>query len=169
MFVLGFVMAREDGIGGFVRRHLTPIRIIALPIVIGSVFVVMQGWWLDPTKVPEPKLFFLLSKTYVTPARIIQFLALVAVMSVTYPYIRKAAPWLVDFLSMFGRNSLYVFCVGSILSLAGQIIRSLYRGDFVVDTVVVILGIAIMAVTAWLPEWRESLKARPALRSASSS
>jgi hypothetical protein len=75
VFVLGFVMAREDGIGGFVRRHITPIRIVALPIVIGGIFVVRYGWWFDPTKVPQPKLFFLLSKTYETPPRIIQFLA----------------------------------------------------------------------------------------------
>ena len=160
VFVLGFVMAREDGIGGFVRRHLTPIRIIALPIVIGGVFMMKYGWWFDPTKVPQPKLFFLLSKTYVTPPRIIQFLALIAVMSVIYPYIRKVAWWLVDFLSMFGRNSLYVFCVGSILSLTGQIIHFLFRGSFAIDTVVVVLGIAIMAVSAWLPEWSESSKAR---------
>ncbi len=55
-----------------------------------------------------------------------------------YPYIRWVVPWLVDFLSMLGRNSLYVFCVGSILSLAGQIVRFLYRGNIGVDTVVVI-------------------------------
>ena len=78
---------------------------------------------------PQPKLFFLLCKTYVTPPRIIQFLALIALLSVTYPYIRRYAPWLVDFLSMFGRNSLYVFCVGSVLSLAGQIVRFLYQGN----------------------------------------
>jgi hypothetical protein len=169
VFVLGFVMAREDGVGGFVRRHITPIRILALPIVIGAVFVVRYGWWFDPTKVPQPKLFFLLSKTYETPPRIIQFLALIAVMSATYPYIRKVAWWLVDFLSMLGRNSLYVFCVGSILSLAGQIVRFLYQGNIVVDTLVVVLGIAIMAFTAWLPEWRESLRVRHGTRLPASS
>jgi hypothetical protein len=169
VFVLGFVMAREDGIGGFVRRHIVAIRWIALPIVIAGLFVALYGWWPDPTKVPQPKLFFLLSKTYVTPPRIIQFLALIALMSVTYPYIKAVASWLVDFLSMFGRNSLYVFCVGSILSLSGQIIRNLYRGNIYIDTAVVICGIAIMAITAWLPEWRESLKARPGSKLAPSS
>jgi hypothetical protein len=164
VFVLGFVLAREDGLGGFARRHLLAIRLISLPIVIGSVIIVRHGLyslWPDPTKVPEPKLFFLFSKTYVTPPRIIQFLALIAVMSVTYPYIKRFASWLVEFLSLLGRNSLYVFCVGSILSLAGQIIRFLYRGNIYIDTAVVICGIAIMAFTAWLPEWRESYKARP--------
>jgi hypothetical protein len=168
VFVLGFVMAREDGVGGFARRHVVPIRLVALPIVAVGLFVVLYDWWPDPTTVPQPKLFFLLDKTYVTPPRIIQFLALIAVMSVTYPAIRRFVPWLVEFLSMLGRNSLYVFCVGSVLGLAGQIIRFLYQGNIYIDTAVVICGITIMAFTAWLPEWRESIKASsgaPAVRS----
>jgi hypothetical protein len=169
VFVLGFVMAREDGVGGFVRSHIVVIRWIALPIVLLGLVVVFTGWWPDPTKVPQPKLFFLLSKTYVTPPRIIQFLALIALMSVTYPYIRRYAAGLVDFLSMLGRNSLYVLCIGSILSLAGQIVRYLYQGNIVIDTVVVVAGVSIMAFTAWLPEWRERIKAGSAARPAPAS
>ena len=169
VFVLGFVLAREDGVGGFARRRIVPIRVLALPIVAAGLFVVLYDWWPDPTKVPQPRLFFLLSKTYVTPPRIIQFLALIAVMSVTYPYIKRFVPWLVDFLSMLGRNSLYVFCAGSVLGLAGQIIRFLYRGNIYSDTAVLVCGVAIMALTAWLPEWRESIKASSGTRSASSS
>jgi hypothetical protein len=62
-------------------------------------------------------------------------------------------------MSMLGRNSLYVFCVGSILSLSGQIIRFVYQGNIYSDTAVVVCGIAIMALTAWLPEWREDIRA----------
>jgi len=164
IFVLGFVLAREDGIGGFVRRHIVAIRIIALPIVIVCAIISVYSLWPDPTKLPRPRLFFLLGKTFATPPRTIQFLALIAVMSVTYPYIERFASWLVDFFSMLGRNSLYVFCVGSILSLAGQIIRFLYQGNIVIDTAVVVCGIAIMAFTAWLPEWRESIKERTGSR-----
>ena len=87
---------------------------------------------------PQPRLLFIVDKTYVTPLRLIQFLAVVALFSATYPYIRRWASWLADFGSMLGRNSLIVFCVGSLLSLAGQITRFVYRGDIVVDTVVVI-------------------------------
>ncbi len=162
VFVLGFVMARPAGIGGFVRRHIVPIRLLALPVLAMGLLVVFYGIWPDPTRMPQPRLFFVIDKTYVTPARVIQFLALVAVMSAAYPYIERWARGLVDFLAMFGRNSLYVFCVGSILSLAGQIVRFVYRGDIVVDTVVVVLGIAIMAFTAWLPEWRERIKGQRA-------
>jgi hypothetical protein len=158
IFVTGFVMAREDGAGGFVRRHITPIRIVALPLLLFATGVVLFRWWPDPTTLPQPRLFFIFSKTYNSPARIIQFLALISVMSFTFPYIRRYASRLVDYLSMLGRNSLYVFCVGSILSLSGQIIRFFYKGNFYVDTVVVICGIAIMTLTAWLPEWRDSFR-----------
>jgi hypothetical protein len=168
IFVLGFVLARDDGIAGFARRHILPIRVVALPIVAVGLFVNLYDWWPDPTTLPNPKLFFLLSKSYNTPPRIIQFLALIAVMTAIYPYIRRFAPWVVNFLSGFGRNSLYVFCVGSILSLAGQIIRFLYQGNIYVDTAVVICGISIMALTAWLPEWRENIKEGSAGRTAQS-
>lgn len=159
IFVLGFVMAREDGIGGVVRRHIFAIRLVAVPIVVFGFFVSQYNIWPDPTKVPQPKLFFLLSKTFVTPPRVFQFLALILVVSLAFPYIRRFASWLVEFLSMLGRNSLYVFCVGSVMSLAGQILRFLYKGNIYIDTAVLVCGVAIMALTAWLPEWRESIKA----------
>jgi hypothetical protein len=160
VFVLGFVLARDDGVGGFVRRHIVAIRWIALPIVLVALLCMLTGWWWDPTKVPRPRLFFLIDKAFVTPPRLIQFLALIAVMSATYPYILRASKSVVDFLSMLGRNSLYVFCVGSILSLVGQIIRYIYQGNFFIDTAVVVCGIAIMALAAWLPEWRETIRGR---------
>lgn len=160
LFVLGFVLARDDGIGAWVRRNIVAIRWVALPVVLAGLAFVLSGWWPDPTKIPQPRLFFLIDKSFMTPPRLIQFLALIAVMSATYPYIRRYASQLVVFLSMLGRNSLYVFCVGSILSLAGQILRYIYQGNFFIDTAVVVCGIAILAFTAWLPEWREQVRKR---------
>jgi hypothetical protein len=160
VFVLGFVLARPEGLGGFVRAHIVPIRWIGLVVVVALLIIDKGGLWYDPTTAPRPRLLFLLDKTYVTPIRLIQFLALIAVFSVAFPYIRRVVPWLVSFCALLGRNSLYVFCMGSILSLTAQIIRSVYRGSLVVDTVLVAAGIAIMAFTAWLPEWRESIRQR---------
>jgi len=164
VFVLGFVMARENSAGGFVRRHIVPIRWLSLPIVAVSAYFVWNRMWPDPTLMPRPVLLFIADKTYVTPMRLVQFLALIALFSASYPFIKRWVPRFVDFNSMLGRNSLIVFCVGSILSLAGQITRFVYRGDIVVDTVVVILGIAIMALSAWLPEWREQVRSRSSAR-----
>ncbi|MBS0245776.1 MAG: OpgC domain-containing protein [Proteobacteria bacterium] len=172
LLVLGFTMARpDDGIGALARRHIRTLRIVAVPIVILGVLVAVFDWWPDPTNMPEPKLFFIADKTYVTPIRLIQFLSLVAVFSLAFPTIRKAAdlPYigaaigrLIGMLAMLGRNSLYVFCVGSLLSLMGQIFRFYYRGSVTIDTAVVILGIIIMAFTAWLAEIRERWRPAPA-------
>jgi hypothetical protein len=160
VFVLGFVLAKDSGLGGVVRRHIVAIRIAGALIVVFAALVVVNNWWHDPTKMPEPRLLFILSKTHVTPIRLIQFLALVAAFSIAFPYIQRVVPRLVDVLSMLGRNSLAVFCMGSLLSLGGQIARFVWRGYGGVDTVVVIVGCLIMVVTAWLAEWRDRAKAR---------
>ncbi|HZL31706.1 MAG TPA: OpgC domain-containing protein [Pseudolabrys sp.] len=170
LLVLGFVMAKDNaGPGLWVRRHIVAIRTAAIPIVILGAFVVLLDWWPDPTDVPNPKLFFIVDKTFVTPIRLIQFLAVVAVFSLAFRYIRRAAEWpylgavvgsLIGMFAMLGRNSLYVFCVGSLLSLSAQIVRFDLRGTVGIDTAVVVLGIVIMALTAWIAESRQ--RSRPA-------
>ena len=154
IFVLGFSMSRERGPGGWVKRNILWLRLASAPIVV---FLGVMGWfnlWWDPTKVPEPRLLFLIGKTFVTPVRLIQFMALIALMSAAYPYIVRVSPGLVSFLSRLGRNSLPVFCVGSVLSLAGQIVRFAYGGGLIVDTLLVGSGIAVLSLVAWLAEWR---------------
>jgi hypothetical protein len=89
--------------------------------------------------------------------RLIQFLALVAIFSAAYPTITRYANWLAEGFSTLGRNSLNVFCVGSLLSLSGQIVRYLYSGSLTVDTIVVAVGIGILWITAWMSEWRQRL------------
>jgi hypothetical protein len=174
LLVLGFTLARPDfGPGAFVRRYIVPLRVLALPIVILGLLVALLGWWPDPTKVPSPKLFFIADKTYVTPIRLIQFLSLVAVFSILFPYIRWLAdlPYLrrpvmglIGLLAMLGRNSLYVFCIGSLLGVLAQIVRYYYRGSVGSDTAVVICGILVMAFTAWLAELRQRARPAPSAR-----
>ncbi|KAB2919542.1 MAG: OpgC domain-containing protein [Hyphomicrobiaceae bacterium] len=158
IFVLGFSLSRNEGLGAFVRCHIRTIRIISLPVVLFAAAIVVFSWMPDPTKLPEPKLLFLNGKSFLTPMRLIQFLALAAVFSATYPLIARALPWLCPFLSILGRNSLYVFCVGSLLSLTGQLIRYLYSGSFAVDTIIFVVGIGLLWLTAWTSEWRERQK-----------
>ena len=157
VFVLGFVLAREDGVGGFARQNIGVIRWFSLPIVLVSALIVWFGWWADPAT-PQPRLLFISDKTYATPIRLVQFLALVAIATTIYPAIKRAVPSVVEFLSLLGRHSLPVFCVGSILSLAGYITRFAYGPDLVVDTLVVVSGIAIMALTAQLAEWHQQMR-----------
>lgn len=156
IFVLGFVIARKDGvIGEFLRRNISVLRIIGFVVIAIGLYFSLADKLPDPTTVPRPRLFFIADKTYMTPIRLFQFLALVAVFSGVYPYIEPTVPRIARFFALLGRNSLQVFCVGSLLSLAGQITRFVWEGYFSVDTIVVIFGVSVMALTAWLNEWRD--------------
>ena len=155
----------------WVRRYIVWMRILALPIVISchAGRAVRLAVRIRPT-CRSRKLFFMLDKTYATPLRLIAVpvagggifarLPLYPLAAPTLPYARYVVDPLIRMLAMLGRNSLYVFCVGSLLSLTGQVIRFFYRGTVGVDTAVVISGIIIMAFTAWLAELRQ--RARPA-------
>lgn len=155
VFVLGFSCAGSDGLGGWARRHIAMLRWIGLPVVVFAACVVWFDLWPDPTRLPEPRLFFIGQKTFVTPIRLIQFLALVAVMSAAYPTIALWAGPLDAYLSLLGRNSLNVFCVGSLASLAAQILRFTARGGVGVDTAIVLGGIVLLGLTAWVSEWSD--------------
>lgn len=154
VFVLGFLMARETGLGAFVRENIGIIRRVAIPIVIAGLLMRQFDWWPDPTRVPDPIMFFIVDKAYVTPLRLLNFLSLAAMFSVVYPYLDVVTPRLTVFLSKLGRNSLNVFCVGSVLSLLGQIIRFIYDGNLLADLLIVTIGITLLAFTAWVSEWR---------------
>jgi hypothetical protein len=161
IFVLGFILAKgNSGPGAFVRHHIGTARAMAVPMVAASALVVLFDWWPDPVSLPEPRLLFINGKTFLTPIRVTQFLALVAVFSAAYPYLAAVMPRLADFLSMLGRNSLYVFCVGSVASLLGQILRFVLGGGFAVDTILLVSGLAVMGATAWVAEWQERSRAR---------
>lgn len=157
IFVLGFVLSRDEGLGGYVRRNINRVRLVAAPILLAGILIIVFDAFPDPTKVPEPKLLFVNGKSFLTPMRLIQFLALAAVLSAIYPAIARYARGLAEGLSKLGRNSLNVFCVASLLSLGGQIVRFLYSGSMAVDTIVVAVGIGLLWLTAWMSEWRQRL------------
>jgi hypothetical protein len=161
IFVLGFLIAAPaGGVGAFARRHRRVLRIVAIPFVVAGGLAAWFHYSPSPMRVPDPKLFFLFDKTFLSPARLIHAIALVALFAGSFRYIARVIPPLAGYLSMLGRNSLNVFCVGSVLSLAGQIARFEYGGGIGTDTVVIIIGIVALGVTGWVSEWRDRLRAR---------
>jgi hypothetical protein len=166
IYVFGFLLGGEDGLGAAARRFRKLVWWAALPIVLVGVAVAVTDFSPDPIAVPAPKLFFLFDKTYLSPARLVHSLALIAFMGGSYKWIRLWAPSPSNFLTLLGRNSLNVFCVGSLLSLMGQILRFLYGDLVAADAAVAILGILIMGVVAWASEWPNRLRASLAKHSA---
>ncbi len=158
IFVLGYLVARDEGLGAFARRHWSVLQVVAWPIVIASAVMMVFDLKPDPTRLPEPKLLFADVKSFQTPVRLIQFLSLVVVVSSVHGAIFVRLPTVFAVLAKLGRHSLPVFCVGSILSLASQIARFVYKGSFALDCAILIVGVSMLMLTAWLAEWPRSAK-----------
>lgn len=159
IYVLGFLLAGEDGIGGLARRHRAILRWLALPVVVLGVAAGIFDFSPNPVDLPEPKLFFTFDKTFLSPARLFHSLALTAIFAGTFKIIGRWIPRLPSFLCLLGRNSLNVFCTLSLLSLSGQIFRYIYGGHVASDAFIVILGVLLMGFIAWAAEWRDRMRA----------
>src|SRR5438552_5044490 len=71
IFVLGFALSRNEGLGSVVRRNIVPIRYAAAPVVLVTAVLVWFNWFPDPTTLPEPRLLFLNGKSFLTPMRLL--------------------------------------------------------------------------------------------------
>jgi len=158
IYVLGFLLAGGDGIAAFARRNRRWLRLAAVPILGLGAAVAILNYSPEPIDVPDPKLFFVFDKTFLSPARLIHALALAAFFAGSYQAIARWMPRSCVYLAMLGRNSLNVFCVASLLSLAGQIFRYVYEGRIAGDAMIVMIGIIIMGFVAWVSEWRDRLR-----------
>ena len=154
VFVLGYMTADRRGPAAALRRHKDALRWLGVAGVAVGLAIGLTDYAPDPLAVPEPKLFFMFDKTFATPARILHLLALVALFNGLYNYIEAWISPLARFFSMLGRNSLYVFCVGSLVALASQFGRFVMGGSILVDSLVLLMGIICMGMTAWVVEWR---------------
>lgn len=157
VFVFGFAIGGDTAgsCGRWCRENVAALRLVALPVLIAGALMVTYHYLPDPARVPSPKLLFIAEKSDVTPLRLAHFLAAVAVFSAAFPWLAPRLPRLVGALSLLGRHSLQVFCTGSLLSLGGQILRFTLRGGLLLDTLLVVVGVSLMALVAWLADHRK--------------
>ncbi len=158
IYVLGFLLGGDDGLGALARRSHKMLWWLALPIVLLGMIAARTNFSPDPIAVPDPKLFFLFDKSFLSPARLIHSLALTALFAGSFKTISIWLPRCSKFLNLLGRNSLNVFCAASLLSLIGQITRFEYGGLIATDAVIIIIGVLVMGMVAWVSEWRERLR-----------
>ncbi len=159
IYVLGFLAAgRTTDLGAFARRHLTALRWVAVPMLVLGL-VVASTRYFPALPLPRLNLFFtVFDKTFMSPDRLFSVLAIILVGGGIFGVLNRWLPSVGRFLSLLGRNSLQVFCAGSLLSLCGQIVRFIYGGRLVTDVVLFIVGVGIMALVAWMVEWRTRSK-----------
>jgi len=155
-FVLGYVLARPKQVMDFIESKRTEFRVLGLVLTSVGLWLAIIQWAPNPFELPEPRLFFMNDKTSLSPMRILHMLGLVMLFGGLFDWVSRWSGF--RFISgpfcLLGRNSLHVFCAGSLLSLAGQIVRFTTPAGLVIDTLVLLIGVAAMLAIAWGNEWR---------------
>lgn len=157
LFLFGAALGRMKSVKGAV--YFTNPKLIAvawLIVIIG--LVVQTGWTLhifDPTTTEWSDYSLLaLDKTDLSPPRLINALASLLVVSTL---VKSDAPLLTSRYSwplmVCGRHSLYIFCLGILLSALGHWVIAEFYGDFWPQTFVMLSGMVIMVLAAAFIEW----------------
>ena len=126
----------------------------AVAIVAVGAVIVWIDYRPDPMNVPWPRYFFLFDKEYLSPVRILSMLAIAIAFYPAFPVLSRRLGPAIRYCSSLGRNSLPVFCMASLLALAGQIVRYIGEPTFLLDTAIVATGLIVMRVTAWVAEYQ---------------
>lgn len=152
IFVLGFSIGGKTGIGLLARRHHRALFYVSLPIL--ALGWAASHWHYAPVSPMTPwlRLFVSFNKTFESPARILNMLALAAAVPGLFEVFHRIGASVTEVFAKLGRNSLSVFCVGSLASLVGQIYRYVVGGGFANDTMIVLSTLLVLWITAWYTE-----------------
>jgi hypothetical protein len=93
-------------------------------------------------------------KTNLAPHRFVHFLAIALIAARFIPKQSPVLEWRLFAPAIIcGRQSLAVFCVGTLLSFIGHFALTLSSGAFLVQLVIALSGIALMCAVAYYITW----------------
>ncbi|HXP31223.1 MAG TPA: OpgC domain-containing protein [Stellaceae bacterium] len=166
-----FVIGASLGYAAVDEHHVSrvPTWLSRLAAVIAAgVAVISLSWTLHWVFDPFPPLLakqlwnHTIDKTNLTPLRLISFLALAA--SVVH-FVKRDNAFLewraTRAIVVCGKHSLYVFCLGILLSVLGHFILTEFYGGIGTEIAVNLAGIALMIGAAALFEWFKAASRRP--------
>jgi hypothetical protein len=154
LFVIGFVLGQR-------RREEKPMPfspwlygLAALYLVLAYLWIPFD-WLINFSGIKLPATIWGFDKGFVAWTRLLHVLALgYVVMMSPLGRLMHLIPK-TNFLTAMGRHSLPVFCVGSLLSMAGAIIRHEWGGSFAHDTLIIAIGHTLMGLLALFLDGRE--------------
>ncbi len=130
--------------------------------------VINFSWTLHWIYDPFPPLFakalwtYSLDKTNLAPLRLLNFLVLA--IATTY-FVRADSAFLhsrwAHLVIICGQQSLYIFCLGILLSVLGHFLLAEFSGGFFAQVAVNVVGISAMIGMAGMLEWFRAASRRP--------
>jgi len=149
LFVIGFIAGlwwREGRMPVFDAR-LFWLAVAYLVFAFAWIRLGYSAWKPAETLIPQHLWNF--DKTYLAVPRLLHILALayVVMISPLGEALRRIPPS--NPFTVMGRHSLPVFCLGSLLAMAGAILRYEWGGGLLRDTVIVLTGLTIPMLLAY--------------------
>ena len=164
LFVFGAwcAVGGAQALSGLLRSRI--VLAIAVAYLVFA-FLITLTWYHEPLARYVPlwlsDRLYPIDKTNLDVLRFAHFLALAAV---TVRFIPRDWPALelpiMQPAILCGQHSLEIFCLGVFLAFAGQFIISEWSGGPFIQTVISVLGIAIMIATASLLTWYKRMEGR---------
>lgn len=166
LFVIGATCGYgRAGVGAALRP--LPRWLTLTAVFVAAFFALISlswtaHWIYDPFPPLFLKLWYLtLDKTNLAPLRLMSFLALAGA---TLHFVRLDSRFLATAAArpviLCGQNSLYVFCLGIVLSVLGHFVLSDIDAGVGMQIAVNLVGIAVMIATAALMQWFKSASRR---------
>jgi hypothetical protein len=147
LFVIGMVMGRAILDGRPIPRQPVLLRFSIAYLVVALIWTV-SGFYPAWDLAPVPTFIWEFDKTSLFLPRLLHVLALVVVvMHLPLESWVRGGVWARPFIAL-GRHSLPVFCLGTALALAAQVVRALSGGAVLLDT-----GLAAQFALAGVLEW----------------
>lgn len=159
LIVLGFVTVASKKIYPSWQKVVRSLWPWAVAVLVAGLVIVWVDYRPDPMTAPNPRYLFLFDKKYLSPVRILSMLAIAIAFYPLFPVLSRHVGHVVRYCSSLGRNSLAVFCVASLLALAGQMVRYIGEPTFLLDTAIVTTGLVLLRITAWISEFQSSASA----------
>ena len=167
LFVIGATCgyARVTGRWPFpTARWIGPVAIA----VAAFIAIINFSWTLHWIFDPFPPLFakqlwsYSLDKTNLAPLRLFSFLMLAtATIHLVKPDSRFLSMAWARPVIVCGQQSLYIFCIGIVLSVLGHFLLAEFSGGLIMQATVNVIGIAVMIAVAALLNWFKTISRRP--------
>jgi hypothetical protein len=160
LFTIGFT-------AGVMAQHDMPIRFHRAVFAAACAYLVFALAWvrlrfaLEPDALPLPRFLWEPDKQNLSLPRLLHVLALAYVIA-HLPLSRRMRDLPPEHpIVLLGRHALPVFCLGSLLSALGQILRFRLGASLAFDIAFIGAGIAAQLALAWVLEWH-ARSSRPA-------
>ena len=148
LFVIGFILGQRQREGRAMPWSWPLFIACCIYLVLAYAWLPFD-WLINFVHTGLPPTIWGFDKTYVAWPRLLHVLALgyVVMMSPLGQWMKKLSPG--NAFTAMGRHSLPVFCVSSLFSMIGAIMRKETGGGFAIDTLIIATGLVLMTLLAW--------------------